>query len=51
MTIRIAIGALIVVAILAIVFNPRLWGVLFAILVLIGAATLWFIDSLHQDGR
>ncbi|HWC27627.1 MAG TPA: hypothetical protein VG474_13645 [Solirubrobacteraceae bacterium] len=44
--VRIAIGLLVVVAIFAIVFNPSLWGVLFALIVLVGAGSVWLVYQL-----
>ena len=43
----IAIGALVIVAILAIVFNPSIMGVGFAIIVIIGACTVWLLRQLY----
>ncbi len=45
--IQIAIGALVIVAILAIVFNPSIMGVGFAIIVLVGAGTVWLLHQLY----
>ena len=42
----IAIGALVIVAIIAIVFNPSLAGVGFALIVLVGAACVWLLYQL-----
>ena len=52
----IAIGALVIVAIIAIVFNPSLAGVGFALIVLVGAACVWllyqlFLAESDEDGR
>ncbi len=52
----IAIGALVIVAIIAIVFNPSLAGIGFAVIVLIGAACVWllyqlFLAESDEDGR
>jgi hypothetical protein len=44
----IAIGGLVVVAIIAIVFNPTLTGVLFALIVLVGAGTVWLVRELYR---
>ena len=51
----IAIGALVIVAIIAIVFNPSLAGVGFALIVLVGAACVWllyqlFLAESDEDG-
>jgi hypothetical protein len=43
----IAIGALVIVAILAIAFNPSLMGVLYALVVLVGAGTVWLLRQLY----
>jgi len=43
----IAIGILVIVAIIAIAFNPSLSGVLFAIIVLVGAACIWLVRQLY----
>ncbi len=43
----IAIGVLVIVAILAIVFNPGFTGVLYAIVVLVGAGTVWLLRQLY----
>ena len=42
-----AIGVLVIVAIIAIAFNPSLSGVLFALIVLVGAATIWVVRQLY----
>ena len=53
----IAIGALVIVAIIAIVFNPGFTGVLYALVVLVGACTVWLLRQLYlaesdrQDDR
>ena len=52
----IAIGALVIVAIIAIVFNPSIAGVGFALIVLVGAACVWllyqlFLAESDEDGR
>ena len=39
----IGIGILLIVAVIAIVFNPTLSGVLFALIVLVGAACVWLM--------
>lgn len=49
--VQIAIGALVIVAIIAIVFNPSFTGVLFAILVIIGAGTVWLLRQLYLAER
>jgi len=43
----IAIGALVIVAILAIVFNPSIMGVGFALIVIVGAGTVWLLRQLY----
>ena len=43
----VAIGVLVIVAILAIAFNPSLSGVLFALIVLVGAGTIWVVRQLY----
>ena len=43
----IAIGALVIVAIIAIAFNPSLMGVLYALVVLVGAGTVWLLRQLY----
>ena len=43
----IAIGVLVIVAIIAIAFNPSLSGVLFALLVLVGAACIWYVRQAY----
>jgi len=45
--VRIAIGALVIVAILAIAFNPGFTGVLYALIVLVGAGTVWLLRQLY----
>jgi hypothetical protein len=42
-----AIGALVIVAIIAIAFNPTLSGVLFALIVLVGAGCIWLVHQLY----
>ncbi len=42
-----AIGALLVVAIIAIVFNPSFTGVLYALVVIVGACTVWLLRQLY----
>jgi hypothetical protein len=44
---RIAIGGLVIVAILAIVFNPGFTGVLYALIVIVGACTIWLLRQLY----
>ena len=44
---RIAIGGLAIVAILAIVFNPGFTGVLYALIVIVGACTVWLLRQLY----
>jgi hypothetical protein len=43
----IAIGALVIVAIIAIAFNPSFMGVLYALVVLVGAGTVWLLRKLY----
>ncbi len=43
----VAIGVLVIVAIIAIAFNPSLSGVLFAVIVLVGAGTIWLVRQLY----
>lgn len=43
----IAIGGLVIVAILAIAFNPGFTGVLYALIVLVGACTVWLLRQLY----
>ena len=43
----IAIGVLVIVAILAIVFNPSFTGVLYALVVIVGACTVWLLRQLY----
>jgi hypothetical protein len=43
----IAIGVLVIVAIIAIVFNPGFTGVLYALVVLVGAGTVWLLRQLY----
>lgn len=43
----VAIGALVIVAILAIVFNPTFTGVLYALVVIVGAYTVWLLRQLY----
>jgi hypothetical protein len=43
----VAIGILVIVAIIAIAFNPSLSGVLFAVLVLFGAACIWYVRQVY----
>lgn len=53
----VAIGALVIVAIIAIAFNPGFTGVLYALIVLVGACTVWLLRQLYlaesdrQDDR
>jgi hypothetical protein len=42
-----AIGILVIVAILAIVFNPGFTGVLYALVVIVGACTIWLLRQLY----
>ena len=43
----IAVAALVIVAIIAIVFNPSIMGIGFALLVIIGACTVWLLRKLY----
>jgi hypothetical protein len=43
----IAIGILVIVAILAVVFNPGFTGVLYALVVIVGACTVWLLRQLY----
>ena len=43
----VAIGILVIVAILAIVFNPGFTGVLYALVVIVGAGTVWLLRQLY----
>jgi hypothetical protein len=43
----VAIGILVIVAIIAIVFNPSFTGVLYALVVLVGAGTVWLLRQLY----
>jgi len=43
----IAIGVLVIVAIIAVVFNPGFTGVLYALVVLVGAGTVWLLRQLY----
>ena len=43
----IAIGVLVIVAIIAIAFNPSFMGVLYALVVLVGAGTVWLLRKLY----
>ena len=43
----VAIGVLAIVAILAIVFNPGFTGVLYALVVVVGAGTVWLLRQLY----
>ena len=43
----IAVAALVVVAIVAIVFNPSLTGIGFALIVIVGACTVWLLRQLY----
>ncbi len=43
----IAVAALVIVAIIAIVFNPSIMGIGFALLVIIGACTVWLLRRLY----
>lgn len=42
-----AVVALVVVAVVAIVFNPSLMGVGFALIVIVGACTVWLLRQLY----
>jgi hypothetical protein len=43
----IAVRAHVIVAIVAIVFNPSIMGIGFALLVIIGAGTVWLLRQLY----
>ena len=43
----IAIGALVIVAVIAIVFNPSIMGIGFALIVIVGACTVWLLRQLY----
>jgi hypothetical protein len=43
----IAIGVLVIVAILAFAFNPGFSGLLYALVVLVGAGTVWLLRRLY----
>ena len=43
----IAVGALLVVAVIAIVFNPSITGIGFALIVIVGACTVWLLRQLY----
>ena len=43
----IAVAALVIVAVIAIVFNPSIMGIGFALLVIIGACTVWLLRRLY----
>ncbi len=43
----IAVAALLVVAVIAIVFNPSLVGIGFALIVIVGACTVWLLRQLY----
>ncbi len=43
----IGIGILVIVAIIAIAFNPSLSGVLFAVIVLVGAGCVWLMWRMY----
>ena len=43
----IAVAALVIVAVIAIVFNPSIMGIGFAIIVIIGACTVWLLRQLY----
>ena len=53
----VSIGALLIVAILAVAFNPGFTGVLYALVVIVGAGTVWLLRQLYlaeserQDDR
>jgi hypothetical protein len=47
----IAIGVLAIVAIIAIVFNPSFTGVLYALVVIVGACTVWLLRQLYLAER
>ena len=43
----IAIGVLVIVAIFAVAFNPGFTGVLYALVVIVGACTVWLLRQLY----
>lgn len=43
----IAVAALLVVAVVAIVFNPSIMGIGFALIVIVGACTVWLLRQLY----
>ncbi len=43
----IAVAALVIVAVVAIVFNPSVMGVGFALIVIVGACTVWLLRQLY----
>jgi Flp pilus assembly protein TadB len=43
----VAVGALLIVAVIAIVFNPSIMGVGFALIVIVGACTVWLLRQLY----
>ncbi|HEX4364101.1 MAG TPA: hypothetical protein VHZ75_06075 [Solirubrobacteraceae bacterium] len=45
----IAVGALVVVAIIAIVFNPGFAGIGFALIVIVGACSVWLLRQLYLN--
>ena len=47
----IAVGALVIVAVIAIVFNPTIMGVGFAIIVLVGACCVWLLRQQYLADR
>jgi hypothetical protein len=53
----VSIGALLIVAVLAVAFNPGFTGVLYALVVIVGAGTVWLLRQLYlaeserQDDR
>ena len=47
----IAIVILVIVAIIAVAFNPTLSGGLFAVIVLLGAACIWYVRQLYDAQR
>ncbi len=45
--VSLAVGALVIVAIIAIAFNPSLAGVGFALIVIVGACCVWLLRQLY----
>jgi hypothetical protein len=43
----VAIGVLAIVAVIAIAFNPSFTGVLYALVVVVGACSVWLVRQLY----